>query len=179
MTAETAETLEYESSFPGTILMEERDKKGFDTEYVAGKLHLRVKVIELLEADDYANLPEPVFVKGYIRAYAKLLDLDPQPLLEKFGATVKTENRQERTLWQGQRENRSGVHMLRWVTLASFVVVVVAVGIWWHKAKDAFREDKSPVALQLTEKTTKSVSLTDLNKMRTVELPKKGEKSGG
>lgn len=179
MTTETAETLAYESSLPGTILMDEREKKGLDTEYVAGKLHLRVKVIELLEADDYANLPEPVFVKGYIRAYAKLLDIDPNPLLEKFSATVKTENRQERTLWQGQREHRSGVHMLRWVTLASFVVVVVAVGIWWHKAKDVLHEDKTPAALQLSEKRAKSVSLTDLNKMRTVELPKKGEKSGG
>ena len=35
-----------------------------------------------LEANDWDRLPAPVFVRGYIRAYARLMALDDEELLE-------------------------------------------------------------------------------------------------
>ena len=56
--------------YPGAGLARVREKLNISQEYIADKLHLRVAVIELLEADDYDNMPEPVFIEGYLRAYA-------------------------------------------------------------------------------------------------------------
>jgi cytoskeleton protein RodZ len=42
--------------------------------------------VEALESGDYARLPGPVFVRGFIRNYARLLKIDPSPLLEEIAA---------------------------------------------------------------------------------------------
>ncbi|MDP2878656.1 MAG: helix-turn-helix domain-containing protein, partial [Sulfuricella sp.] len=40
--------------------------------------------IEALEADDHASLPGKTFLRGFLRNYAKLLQLDPEPLLALY-----------------------------------------------------------------------------------------------
>src|ERR1700722_14689819 len=85
---------------PGLQLARAREKKGYSQEYVAGKLHLRVRIIELLEADDYDQLPEAVFIKGYLRAYAKLLGFQSDPLLAIFNNVYSSEQKSEKALWQ-------------------------------------------------------------------------------
>ena len=37
-----------------------------------------------LEADSYDDLPAPTFVRGYLRSYARLLELPAQPLIDSF-----------------------------------------------------------------------------------------------
>ena len=66
---------------PGVQLASIRQQKGYTVEYVANKLHLRVRIIELIENSEFNLLPEPVFVKGYLRAYSKLLGISPEPFL--------------------------------------------------------------------------------------------------
>jgi cytoskeleton protein RodZ len=44
-------------------------------------LKLSVRQVEALERDDYSGFTGPVFVHGFIRNYAKLLNLDPDPLI--------------------------------------------------------------------------------------------------
>ena len=179
MTTITADGIEQPQSFPGSILKEARDKKDYSIEYVAGRLHLRVRIIELLEADEYKQLPEPVFVKGYIRAYAKLLDIDDVPLLEQYKAHCKNVQRPDRALWQSQREVNKGIHLVRWFTVISLLVVMVTVGMWWHKAKDSLTLSKSVPAEAMENKISKKITLTDLNKMHTiVELSDKDNKRG-
>ncbi|MEW5893477.1 MAG: RodZ domain-containing protein [Pseudomonadota bacterium] len=65
----------------GPRLAAAREAKGLATAEVAAKLRLGVRQIEALEADAYEQLPGEVFVRGFIRNYAKLLELDPDALL--------------------------------------------------------------------------------------------------
>ena len=48
---------------------------------VATGLHLRPEIVEALEAGDESALPAMTFVRGYIKAYARLLGLDEQDVL--------------------------------------------------------------------------------------------------
>jgi len=121
---------------PGAQLARIREKKGFTKEYVAVKLHLRVKVIELLEADDYPSLPEPVFIKGYLRAYAKLLGVNPEPFLQVFNNQHALEKKPEKALWQSRRESHTGERLMRWITGLVAVTAIVVVSFWWQKNKD-------------------------------------------
>lgn len=66
---------------PGARLAEERQVHGFSVEQVASQLNLAPRQIVALEADNYAALPGMVIVRGFLRAYAKLLKVDPVPLL--------------------------------------------------------------------------------------------------
>ncbi|MDO9063656.1 MAG: helix-turn-helix transcriptional regulator, partial [Sulfuricella sp.] len=65
----------------GKVLAEAREKLGLSVVEVARQLRLSPRQIEALEADDHASLPGKTFLRGFLRNYAKLLQLDPDPLL--------------------------------------------------------------------------------------------------
>ena len=69
---------------PGERLREARMAADLSLEEMSARLHLDRRRIEFLEADDYAQLPAPTFVRGYLRSYARLLDLPPGPIIEAF-----------------------------------------------------------------------------------------------
>jgi len=67
---------------PGKILAQARKEKGLSVADVARSLRLSVRQIEAIDADDFDKLPGKTFLRGFIRNYAKLLQLDPEPLLQ-------------------------------------------------------------------------------------------------
>ena len=66
---------------PGRMLAEARARKNLTIPEVAQQLKLSASQIEALEADAYARLPGTVFVRGFVRNYARLVDLDSEALI--------------------------------------------------------------------------------------------------
>ncbi len=75
---------EPESIPPGMRLRQLREQKNVSIKHVADRLFLDTRVIEKLEADDYEHLPPLIFIRGYMRNYAKLLDIPPESILDDF-----------------------------------------------------------------------------------------------
>jgi cytoskeleton protein RodZ len=153
---------------PGGVLGHLRETKGYSQEYVAGKLHLRVKVIEQLEMDAYDLLPEPVFIKGYLRAYANLLEVPYEPLLETFNHHyVPSDKKTDKVpLWQSRRQTHRGENLLRWMTLFFGLIVLVSVGLWWQKNKDAQQE----ITNNLSDASVSSRTETEIKSENEVKL---------
>lgn len=68
----------------GEIFKEARQAQTLSIKKVARQLLLKEEIITALEREDWASLPEPVYIQGYIKNYAKLLDLDSTRLLALF-----------------------------------------------------------------------------------------------
>ncbi len=68
-------------SSPGAILALHREQAGLSVNDVSAKLKLSRRQIEALESDDYQALPGNTFVRGFVRNYARLLEIEPQPLV--------------------------------------------------------------------------------------------------
>jgi cytoskeleton protein RodZ len=167
VTIETDETLTADTSNPGGQLAAYRQLKGFTQEQVAGKLRLRTQIIELLEMDAYHRLPAPVFIKGYLQAYAKLLEIDPEPLLEKYNSLHLVDKQQ--ALWQSRRESNKAESLVRWFTVLFGIGVMVAVGIWWQKNKEVETlSTKEPVQSSQVTPKSPEIRLTDLSKMQSL-----------
>lgn len=66
---------------PGAALKAAREAINVSPREIADALNLPVHVVEAIENYDTDNLPAAVFTRGYIRAYAKLLELDPEPIV--------------------------------------------------------------------------------------------------
>lgn len=66
---------------PGVRLLAERRAQGLSLGDVARQLKLSVRQVEALERDEYSAFPGPVFVRGFLRNYAKLLQLDPEAVV--------------------------------------------------------------------------------------------------
>ncbi|BCA95525.1 DNA-binding protein [Legionella antarctica] len=174
-----------ETNNQGIQLSSIRQQKGYSIEYVASKLHLRARIIELIENGEFNLLPEPVFVKGYLRAYSKLLGVSPDPFLAVFNTQYIFEKKPERALWQSKRESHKAEHIIRWFTVVFAVGVMVAVGIWWQKNRDSqpiYSAHKTATELSLNQATTE-LKLTDLSKMQSLLTPRTHmsplEKEGG
>ena len=68
----------------GGLLAAERVKQELTANEVAAQLNLSVTQIKAIELDQSESLPEPTYVRGYIRSYAKLLKLDPEEVLKHY-----------------------------------------------------------------------------------------------
>jgi cytoskeleton protein RodZ len=69
---------------PGKTLAAQREAMGWTVEQVADMLKLAVRQVIALEEGDYANLPGPAVVRGFVRAYAKVVKLDAAPLVAQI-----------------------------------------------------------------------------------------------
>lgn len=75
---------DYLSFRPGQRLRKARELRGMSIEQVARELALSPRYVEAMESDVYKSLPEPAFVRGYMRRYAQLVKLSPDDIAAKF-----------------------------------------------------------------------------------------------
>ena len=68
---------------PGAIVRAQRELRGLTQQDIADTLNLGARVVEDMETENWARLPAPAFTRGYLRAYAKLLDIDPDAVVER------------------------------------------------------------------------------------------------
>lgn len=67
----------------GKQLAAARNQLGLSVAEVARQLRLSASQIDAMETDNHGRLPGKTFLRGFIRNYAKLLQIDPEPLLAR------------------------------------------------------------------------------------------------
>ncbi|MGH1396389.1 MAG: RodZ domain-containing protein [Trichormus sp.] len=65
-------------------LRQAREEKSIRIEEVAAKTHIRLSFLKALDAAYFEDLPEPVYVQGFIRRYADILGLDGTAIANSF-----------------------------------------------------------------------------------------------
>lgn len=73
----------------GTYLRTERERKNIPLEAIARATKITLKNLEALERDEFHLLPPPVFVRGFLRAYAHQVGLDAHKILEMYERQTK------------------------------------------------------------------------------------------
>lgn len=71
-------------SSPGARLRREREAQGISHQQAAESLNLDTMVLAHLEANDFAALGAPVFVKGHLRRYTTMLGLDQDEIVSLY-----------------------------------------------------------------------------------------------
>lgn len=116
----------------GALLREARERLGLSVADAAAQTKLAPRQIEALEADDYRHLPEMAFVRGFVRSYAKVLQIDAQPLLAALPQAHVAGQVAPASVEVPFPDARSPqLQNLIWLGAALFLsVVVVAVAVW-------------------------------------------------
>lgn len=73
----------------GELLRRNRVESDLSLEDVAQQLRIQRSYLEALEQGEFDNLPGLTYAIGYVRSYAKLLDLDPDTLIADFKSEAK------------------------------------------------------------------------------------------
>lgn len=127
---------------PGEQLRLARVGYGWSIEDVAGNLNLTVDVVRALESGDHSNLPEAAFVRGYLRAYARLMEIDETVVLtgasagatESIGSVIPVLGKEafkEKKGRQWLKFSEKKKSTWRKPLLVSIVVVIAVIAAWW------------------------------------------------
>ena len=118
----------------GAALLNERRRQGLSLGDISRQLKLSVRQVEALERDDYSAYKGPVFIHGFIRNYAKLLGLDPEPLIRATDSMLKppshpaaAEREPARARAVPVKQNKYGI----WPVAGALFVIVLILSVYF------------------------------------------------
>lgn len=138
---------------PGEILRKAREGHGWSVAEVAVKLNLTVTSLGHLENGAFDKLPGHTFARGYIRAYAKLLEKDQAPLVQMFDQYTGTDSQGSSVHSLGRIEEpvRVSHTILRIVSLLLLVAVIGGGFIWWQDQTSLRSKDQAGLSMEHVE----------------------------
>ena len=161
---------------PGQALAAARAALKLSVADVSQQIKYGVRQIAAIEADDYAKLPGTTFVRGMIRSYAKLVQIDAEPLLADLGrrdipgpvtVDLRTSG-QEPFLEGGEKSNRVYV----WLSVAALVAVAVVGYQWWANPLDTGEVVKiTPKAAKSEANASAAAPVPELAPERSADAP--------
>ncbi|HHF0465012.1 TPA: RodZ domain-containing protein [Haemophilus influenzae] len=172
---------------PGEIFRQTREALNLSLEDVAKEITLRPSILEQLENNEFIQKSTPaIFVKGYVRSYAKFLRL-PDSVWENIVFAETEKNDLGKNARSTRAVNQYSSHN-RWIgrlTAIVFVIVIGMTGLWWWQSYQqntqerddlvqsyvASTENNQPsTALVTTEESNKSAPETAAPVSQPVEI---------
>lgn len=95
----------------GEFFKQARETKGLTLDEVASKTRIHPSFLRAIEEGNFTKLPDQVFVKGFVRSYARSLGMDEDDAVRRFTATAgsfyeKQEEGERLRLKQAEDERR-------------------------------------------------------------------------
>jgi cytoskeleton protein RodZ len=164
--AEVTETFDAET--PGVILRRARLAKGFTKAQVAQQLNMTAARIKALEQDQYHKFQGDVFVKGYLRAYGKLVDLDCNTLIATYDwfsqANQAVSDLLEPVVSSRAPLSNSNHFTGKWVGIALALVVLL---LWFLQPAD--RVEKPSIQVSAVEEQPVEIDIRDRSIIEALE----------
>ena len=138
----------------GAALLVERRRQGLSLGDISRQLKLSVRQVEALERDDYSGFTGPVFVHGFIRNYAKLLNLDPGPLIRAADQVLNPPapaSDPVTAIVSPPEVRRRKIGMVPAVSVGAAVLVVVAVAVSVGNRGDPKPSSEQPVVAAIEQ----------------------------
>lgn len=133
---------------PGTILSQAREDNNLSIGHVADRLCLDIRVIEGLENDNYEKLPSTIFIRGYLRNYAKLLEVPEEPIIEGFDRINKSQKPKTIIATPKITPQKQTTSLDLWPKLVSILLVIslIVLMVVWQFYSNTAEETENSVA---------------------------------
>jgi len=123
-------------SSPGEKLKKLREERGLSHHRVAEALHMTAHYVKSLESDQYQKLPGKTFVKGYFKAYARLLDADVDEVMQCYEQYVSSLEETQENEAEEIRAKKVYDQNIRWMICAAVIMLLVISISWWMSRED-------------------------------------------
>lgn len=129
---------------PGQFLKAERERKQLSTKTIAEALNLPDRFLQYVETGDYDKLPGLTFARGYIRIYAKYLELDnSEELVKLFDEQTEGNVPESKALdFKQIKQIKNISNSIYW--LISFILCLVLAGIAFLIWQNYLASDDTP-----------------------------------
>jgi cytoskeleton protein RodZ len=135
----------------GQQLAEAREAQGLSVEDVSNRLRLSPRQIKALEEDDFTQLPEAMITRGFIRNYARLLELDPEPLLEAYRAHVPSEPPRAISIPSANIPISDSNRRPWLLYLFGGVLIAVVLGVWLYAEERPLAPTQTTAPVPMSE----------------------------
>lgn len=148
--AETQDSSGNTCSKPGQLLKNAREAKGLSQVEVARKLNFLPHYIPALESDDYSQLHSTTFIKGYLRAYARFLNIDPEEVLQSFTVHYSQMEQPEKIRpVESLKPEKGGSLVFKFFSLLIVLALVSIIIFWWQSRHTETLPDVSSNPVQV------------------------------
>lgn len=120
----------------GASLKAAREAQGLSLDQCAGRLHLMIRQLSAMETNDFPALGQPVFARGFVRNYARMLGLDAEALVSRM---VNTDQEESPIIEQVPLERPRSLLTTPWVlgaVAALVVLIAIPVALYWWLNSD-------------------------------------------
>ena len=146
---------------PGELLQAARIKQGLALDDVAARMHLSSSILSAIEDNNFAEITAPIFVKGYLRAYARIVSLDEDEMILQYSSFYLEDDPPLTSTSSMAPELSVADARIKWTTyLVILVLGVLLVAWWWNKEQN----HETPISLD-TQSTVDEQAALDTDAM--------------
>lgn len=147
----------------GEVFSETRNAKNLALKDVSNNLRLSIKQIEALENNNFSSLPPAVITRGFIRNYARFLELDAEPLLASYRARMPDASPSTlniKTSINQVVQGKDSAFLPKYIWLSGLVLLAVAAWFYYinYMQKSAHQVTESAASTTI-EATVPEVAL--------------------
>ena len=153
-----------ELSTVGKLCLDARLNKGLTQEQAGALLKVRVKIIKDFEDGENIDLPGLAYKVGFVRSYARLLDLDGDLLVQEFKEGLELNSFKEEYNFLTPELNKN--NFLPMGAVASVFIAILSYTGWYYSDRSNKIE---PVAVQKIEDISKNTAEIDNNSFVIIE----------
>ncbi len=130
-----------EEPMAGERLRQARNEQQISVLEVAKELHLDEPKVRALERNEFDVLGAPVFAKGHLRKYARLVGVDEDDVFADYYAMTRTSSMPPIVV--GRKKVRRESSPGPWIALI-IVIIVAAAAYWWFAMRESATMDPEP-----------------------------------
>lgn len=114
----------------GEFLRQERERQGITIEQVASATKINIRILHALEGDRFSELPAKPFIRGFVTAYCRFIELDAKEVLSTYDTFIqgKVHERPNRESGHSgyvfeKKDNQQQSRTILFITMCSFIAV--------------------------------------------------------
>jgi len=131
-TTTNSETKNDSSETVGNVLRKKREVIGLSIDNIANQLNLDPKLIESLEKNDYVKFNIEAYIKGYLRAYAKVLDLDGDTIINLYKESNPEKTPEILPNVKPKTQRNSGDKSVKLFSYIIALTIAVSILVWYQ-----------------------------------------------
>src|ERR1700684_4119143 len=112
-----------------------REARGLTLSDVAEQIHIRSVYLSAIENEDWTAIGAPVYVRGFLRTYARFLGLDAESAVARFNETAPAER--PAAVTTATPDMRDGNAPSLWAVAGAIVALLLVAFVgyeWWQYA---------------------------------------------
>jgi cytoskeleton protein RodZ len=136
----------------GEYLRAERLARGINLEQISADTRISISMLQAIEEGNTAQLPAPVFTKGFLRAYAEQIGLDPDAVIAEYQDRVEEVDAPQETIVSFHERLRPKSPRRKHLGLLLGLPLLVVLALFFWRTKHVRQESPSAIS----EKPAKS-----------------------